>query len=301
VFVSVYLCFTIDNSSSSSGERSRLSRTPQAVVKGRESDEHSEEDDRESFSHLLQENEAEYYKILLNQVLGGSKDGRGVMEAKASSRMEGEETWNPPAHPTMTQASVSQDGGTAASLHQSCRGSGSEGVLRGDEVAASESFSLDLAQQGSYQPMTESSCFSTPDPNSRTFNLPSFLCTSADVSSMNRGGGGGVGGGRGKSTGFPGTGEVSLLSLPPSGINTMLLTAGLWGLDLSMDEDLHQADLIDRKYLQGTSDYYGLRGGAGGAAGGRKQILIQDLKLLLYDHTLLFLIPVVACEAGNYL
>lgn len=45
--------------------------------------------------------------------------------------------------------------------------------------------------------------------------------------------------------------DVSLLSLPPSGINTMLLTAGLWGLDLSVDEDLHHADLIGKKYLHG--------------------------------------------------
>ena len=46
--------------------------------------------------------------------------------------------------------------------------------------------------------------------------------------------------------------DLSLLSLPPSGIHTMLLTAGLWGLDLSMDEEFHQADLIGKKYLQGT-------------------------------------------------
>ena len=47
--------------------------------------------------------------------------------------------------------------------------------------------------------------------------------------------------------------DISLLSLPPSGVNTMLLTAGLWGLNYSMDENVHQADLIGMKYLQGTS------------------------------------------------
>lgn len=45
--------------------------------------------------------------------------------------------------------------------------------------------------------------------------------------------------------------DMSLLSLPPSGVNTMLLTAGLWGLDYSMDENVHQADLIGMKYLHG--------------------------------------------------
>ena len=46
--------------------------------------------------------------------------------------------------------------------------------------------------------------------------------------------------------------DLSTLSLPPSGLNTMLLTANLWGLEHSMDENVHQADVIGMKYLQGV-------------------------------------------------
>ena len=260
-FDSLLSCFVLlDNSSSSSGERSRSSRTPRAMA-----NKHSEEENRESYSHLLQENEAEYYKMLLNQVLGGSQDARGEMEAKTSTHMESEETRSPPAHPIVTQASVSHSRSSASSSQSCGKNSKSEGLLRGDEVAGNERFSRNLTEQGSY-PSSESS-FSTPDPSSRTFNFQSFLGTSTNGSSIDRGGGGGGVG----STNFLGPGEVSLLSAPPSGINTMLLTAGLWGLDLSMDEDLHQADLIDRKYLQGTPDY-GLRGGVVRGGGGSGHI-----------------------------
>ncbi len=189
----------------------------------------SEEDSRASFSHLLRENEAEYYKLLLNQVLGQQKQQQDPGSKVMNSSCMDSGNWHPQSHSTSLQehSKVQEPVDVGPKVKNVSE------TLRGNSKASSD-LSLCLGNVVESMPAKSSSGMHASSANDPSFNLHSILHSSS------------ISNGRSSERSPQ---DISLLSLPPSGINTMLLTAGLWGLDLSVDEDLHHADLIGKKYL----------------------------------------------------
>ena len=115
-----------------------------------------DEKDRASFSHLLEQNEADYYKLLLNEVLGQQEVGKDRNKSDVDSG-----NWHPPpAHSLASRTSASYG---VSSVGQTC-GKPAEGEERGKEVAG-YNFSIGNSGGLSMAESDYSTCYSLPVSN----------------------------------------------------------------------------------------------------------------------------------------